>query len=130
MKYKRLQMSKPIAVKLDQPLLDRIKALSERIGEAQSTVMRMAMRIGLDGLEKAFEANPADFLKLVSRIESVNPPGASYPEHGGQASRVEDKPAALKPQLSSKPNHGRELLRIIKKHHPKAGGSAPPGAKQ
>ncbi|MDD5350913.1 MAG: hypothetical protein PHQ12_11945 [Chthoniobacteraceae bacterium] len=49
MKYK----SKPIPVKLDEPLLERIAAMSERMGEAQSTVMRIAMRIGLEHLEEA-----------------------------------------------------------------------------
>ena len=55
MKFRRDKTSKPIPVLLDQALLERITAMSERIGEAKSTVMRIAMRMGLEGLEKSFE---------------------------------------------------------------------------
>jgi len=70
MKRKSLEMSKPIPVQLDLPLRRRIEALSEKMGEAKSTIMRMSMRIGLSALEKAFEAKPADVLKLVSSLDS------------------------------------------------------------
>lgn len=59
MKYRRDGKSKPIPVLLDQVLRDRIDDISERMGEPKSTVMRIAMRIGLDNLEKAFENKPA-----------------------------------------------------------------------
>jgi metal-responsive CopG/Arc/MetJ family transcriptional regulator len=49
--------AKPIPVKLDKNLLQRIDEMAIRMGEARSTVMRIAMRMGLEGLEKAFESN-------------------------------------------------------------------------
>lgn len=70
MKRKSLKMSKPIPVQLDLPLRQRIEALSEKMGEAKSTIMRLSMRIGLTALEKTFEANPSDVLKLVSVLDS------------------------------------------------------------
>ena len=69
-KTKRLKMPKIIPIALDKPLLDRIEAMSIKLGEAKSVIMRMAMRIGLDRLEKAVEANPADALNLVSALDS------------------------------------------------------------
>jgi predicted DNA-binding protein len=99
MKYDRLSMPKSIPVRLDKPLLDRIKALSDKIGEAQSTVMRMAMRVGLVALEKTFEADPADLVKLVSSLE---PPKKSsgYPPQGQEVARAQDKPTGKKPKAA------------------------------
>lgn len=75
---------------LDKPLLDRIEQLSNRLGEAKSTVMRMAMRVGLDALEKAFEARPADVLSLVNKLESPkNLSSSSYPGHREEFSTAE-----------------------------------------
>jgi len=54
----RVITSKPIPVKLDEELLKRIEEMSVRMGEAKSTVMRIAMRLGLDGLEKTFSDPP------------------------------------------------------------------------
>lgn len=58
MKYRRSKNSKPIPILLDEALRDRIEALSEKMGEPKSTIMRFAMRIGLEGLEKTLESNP------------------------------------------------------------------------
>jgi hypothetical protein len=55
MKYRQTKSDKPIPVVLDRELAERIRALSQRIQESKSVVMRMAMRIGLEALEKAFE---------------------------------------------------------------------------
>jgi DNA-binding MurR/RpiR family transcriptional regulator len=74
MKYKRLKMSKPIPVMLDQPLLERIDNLSEKMGEAKSTVMRIAMRLGLAGLEKTLREAP-------ERLSQDALRSAAYPEH-------------------------------------------------
>lgn len=49
---------KPIPLRLDQALVERIEALAEKIGEPKSTVMRMCMRIGLDQLEKVYTQQP------------------------------------------------------------------------
>lgn len=77
MKYDRVEMSKAIPVRLDKALVDRIKALSERIGEAQSTVMRIAMRLGLESLEKGMETK-----------------AVRYPGHSEEIARAEDKPSS------------------------------------
>jgi hypothetical protein len=69
MKYRTSKDSKPIPVLLDKPLRDRIAALSERLGEGKSVVMRIAMRVGLDSLEKAFEGNPPNLSSLVYRLK-------------------------------------------------------------
>jgi hypothetical protein len=58
MKYRDSKQSKPIPVLLDKALRDRIEAVSQKMGEPKSTIMRIAMRIGLEGLEKAFEGDP------------------------------------------------------------------------
>jgi hypothetical protein len=83
MKYRRLEMSKPIPVMLDKSLLARIETMSEKVGEAKSTIMRMSMRIGLDALEKAFEAKPADVLNLISNLESKKSSSSNYPQVPG-----------------------------------------------
>jgi hypothetical protein len=59
---------KPIPVKLDEALLARIDALSEKVGEPRSTVMRMCMRIGLDQLEKVYDE------KTRPRLSAYPPP--------------------------------------------------------
>jgi predicted DNA-binding protein len=70
-KNNRVSMSKPIPVKLDPALLARIKEVSERMGEAQSTVMRIAMRVGLEGLEKLFrEVSLTDKGKKASSLSA------------------------------------------------------------
>lgn len=84
MKYDRVPLSKPIPVKLSPDVLARIDALSKRVGEPRSTVMRMAMRIGLDSLERAVQAEPAKLSSLF------------YPSGPGEVMRVEDKPAPRK----------------------------------
>lgn len=53
--------SKPIPIKLDPALAERIEKIAEKIGEPKSTVMRMCMRIGLDQLEKVYEARPSSY---------------------------------------------------------------------
>jgi metal-responsive CopG/Arc/MetJ family transcriptional regulator len=50
-KQNRVRYSAPIPVKLDKELLTRLDEISKRIGEPRSTVMRMAMRLGLEALE-------------------------------------------------------------------------------
>jgi hypothetical protein len=54
----RVITSKPIPVKLDDELLKRVERMSQQMGEAKSTVMRIAMRLGMDGLEKTFAEPP------------------------------------------------------------------------
>lgn len=83
--------SKPIPVKVDQRLLDRITEISERMGEAKSTVMRMAMRLGLDTLEAALEIQPSILRAVAAESRDVNEPQpekkssrTSYPPHQPQ----------------------------------------------
>ena len=56
MKRDTIPLTKPIPVKLPPEILARVDALAKRIGEPRSTVMRIAMRVGLEQLEKAFDA--------------------------------------------------------------------------
>lgn len=91
---KSSQTTKPIPIKLDAALVQRIDSIAKKIGEARSVVMRMAMRIGLDSLEKAFEASPADILKLVSQAATKN--SSSSNSQGGESSGEKAKPAKAK----------------------------------
>lgn len=112
MKYDRVPMeSKPIAVKLDKALLARIDAVSKKMGEPRSTVMRVAMRIGLDSLEKAFEAKLPNLSSLV------------YDTKGGA---VEGRPGK-KP--SSSKDTERKIVEALERDVAKASGAPPKGSK-
>jgi len=63
----RVPYTKPIPVKLPLDILKRLDDISKKMGEPRSTVMRMAMRVGLDALEKAFEAAPPNLSNLISQ---------------------------------------------------------------
>jgi predicted DNA-binding protein len=91
-KYRRLKMSKPIPVMLDQPLLERVEKLSEKMGEAKSTVMRIAMRLGLTGLEKTLEEAPERLSRDALR-------SAAFPEHQPSALML-NEPGQKKPNSS------------------------------
>lgn len=110
-------MSKPIPVMLDRPLLERIDKLSEKMGEARSTVMRIAMRLGLTGLERTLAETP-------ERLSQDALRSAAYPEH---------RPAAIvfnepKPKPSSAKDSGRKLASdILKKIAPDHPKGQPPG---
>jgi predicted DNA-binding protein len=78
MKYRKDSQSKPIPVLLDETLRRRIAMMSERMGEPKSTVMRIAMRIGLESLEKALEMTPPKLSSL------------SYGEHQPQGDALND----------------------------------------
>ena len=47
--------ARPIPVKLSDDLLLRIDQMAARLGEGRSTIMRIAMKIGLENLEKALD---------------------------------------------------------------------------
>ena len=79
MKYRQAKESKPIPVLLDKALRDRIEAVSQKMGEPKSTVMRIAMRIGLEGLDKAFKLAAAKTLANLS-----------YPEYKDQATAMNE----------------------------------------
>lgn len=66
MKRDTVPLSKPIPVKLPPEILKRVDALAKRIGEPRSTVMRIAMRVGLDSLETVFEADPKKVLSSLA----------------------------------------------------------------
>lgn len=51
MRNKRKPMAKAVPVKIDRVLQRRITKVSKKMGEPESTVMRLAMRIGLHPLE-------------------------------------------------------------------------------
>lgn len=84
MKYRRDSGSKPIPVLLDAALRARIAAASEQMGEPKSTVMRIAMRVGLNSLEKAFEDNPP------------NLSSSFYPPHQAQGVALNELPPKKK----------------------------------
>lgn len=75
--------NKPIPVKLDADLNARIEEMSRRMGEHKSTVMRIAMRVGLDQLEKAWQGDP--------KSSSL-----SYPPYRDEFAVTEDKPKKKK----------------------------------
>lgn len=77
---------KPIPVKLDAALLARIDALAARMGEGRSTIMRFAMRIGLENLQKAIDSG-ADLDQLARHAGPT-----IYPRHQDQSSLVEEQP--------------------------------------
>jgi len=83
MKYREDDKSKPIPVLLDKELRFRIEQMAERMGEPKSTVMRIAMRIGLENLEKAFEHKLPNSSSLI------------YPQHQPQSSAL-NEPAEKK----------------------------------
>ena len=74
MRPKGKKLSKPIPVKMDPALLARIEALANRINEPKSMIMRLAMKIGLDALEKAMNADPKNpgFLYPPLQDEGLN----------------------------------------------------------
>jgi hypothetical protein len=59
-------------------LRERIERASEKMGEPKSTVMRIAMRIGLDALEKAVAADPGKLSSLL------------YPPHEPQGEELNE----------------------------------------
>ena len=68
MKRDTIPLSKPIPVKLPPDILDRIDRLAKRIGEARSTIMRIAMGIGLESLEKVLLNDPPNLSNLLSLL--------------------------------------------------------------
>lgn len=68
MKRDTVPLSKPIPVKLPPEILKRVDTLAKRIGEPRSTIMRIAMRVGLDSLEKVFEADPQTILSSLTSL--------------------------------------------------------------
>jgi hypothetical protein len=77
-KFRTPKNSKPIPVLLDEALRFRIAAASEKMGEPQSTVMRISMRIGLEQLEDLFAKKPlAEILSSLQR----ETPAADPVEH-------------------------------------------------
>lgn len=109
-KYRKDKQSKPIPVLLDRKLRERIEAVSEKMGEPKSTVMRIAMRIGLEGLDKAFQASPE------KTLESMR-----YPERREEGVIVEET-SNSPPKTSGK---AEEIVEVIEKHYP----SKPPRRK-
>lgn len=94
-KYKRLKMSRPIPVMLDADLLAKVEAMSAKIGEAKSTVMRIAMRFGLEDMEKMYQARP-------DRQPEKTGHRTSYPSQSQETSRIEEKPVASPPPTKTK----------------------------
>src|SRR5687767_15109607 len=73
-KFRTPKNSKPIPVLLDEALRDRIAAVSKKMGEPQSTVMRISMRIGLDQLEELLWKDPEAIAIRTARADEVNFP--------------------------------------------------------
>lgn len=65
MKQDRIEYSKPVPVRIPPDLLARVDALAKKIGEPRSTVMRFAIKLGLGGLEKAFDLDPQKLITLI-----------------------------------------------------------------
>lgn len=62
-----------IPLSLDQKLHKEIRRLSKKLGEPASTIMRMAIRLGLAPLERSLEeAKRAD--RAASKVVPVQPP--------------------------------------------------------
>jgi predicted transcriptional regulator len=74
-KNNREGISKAIPVKLNPELLKKIQSLAKTMGEPQSTVMRMAMRVGLPILEKTFQGSHVDLSALMAAAKDE----AKYP---------------------------------------------------
>ena len=69
-----IDFSKPIPVRLPPEMLSRVEALAKRLGEPRSTIMRMAMRIGIESLEQAILSEPKKHLPgLVYSSSSLSP---------------------------------------------------------
>lgn len=94
--------NKPIPVKLDDSLVKRIEEVAAKMGESKSTVMRIAMRIGLEGLDKLFASAPA----LAGKA-------ARYPEHKPSLETLNAPPASSESKKAD-----QELLDVIEKHYP------------
>lgn len=75
MKRTPIDFSKPIPVRLPPELLGRVESLANRLGEPRSTVMRMAMRIGIESLEKAVLVEPSKKLAGLVYSSGSLPPG-------------------------------------------------------
>jgi hypothetical protein len=69
-----IDFSKPIPVRLPPELLRRVEALAKRLGEPRSTIMRMALRIGIESLEKAVLVEPSKGLASVVYSSGSIPP--------------------------------------------------------
>lgn len=100
MKYRKDKDSKPIPILLDKALRDRIEKMSGRMGEAKSTVMRMAMRLGLETLEAAMEIKPSILHQLAADSRSQTDPGNSFnskfPSHQPQSAALNEQPEKKK----------------------------------
>jgi predicted DNA-binding protein len=93
-KFRQGKQSKPVPVLLDQALRERIDSVSQKMGEPKSTVMRIAMRLGLDGLEKSF----------------------SYPVAAVETAIVDE---ASSSQTDGVPTQGEPAVRYVKKKTPR-----------
>lgn len=114
-------MSKPIPVKLDAALLERIQKLAERVGEPQSTIMRFAMRVGLEGLEKVFETAAPGIEKLI--LNERHQGRTEYKLQQTEPAIMHDAPGAME-QLGRK--HERQAVKKIRAASEKrTAGTAP-----
>ena len=93
MRPKKPYRTRPIPVKLDDFLLIRVEKASARLGEAKSTVMRMAMRLGLDQVEKL----------LVQEIAQVK----LFDEPANQFKLNETAPSPTKKQIPHRFNSAK-----------------------
>lgn len=98
MKYDRLKMaSKPIPIKIDEALMKRIVEVSEKMGEPRSTVMRIAMRIGLDQLEEMLWKEPDSIVIRTARADEQEKVSSSKIETASDellAAALEETPSA------------------------------------
>lgn len=65
MKRDPIKYGKPIPVRLPIDVLDRVDALAKRISESRATIMRIALKVGLDNLEKALAASDPKLSSLL-----------------------------------------------------------------
>jgi hypothetical protein len=112
MKFRTSKNSKPIPVLLDQSLRERIASASGKMGEPQSTVMRISMRIGLEQLEKLFaEKTPGEIISSI-RTDAAAPagsgPGVAWNDESGPAAPPPPTAPPTEPVQYRKPRRTRE----------------------
>lgn len=84
---------RPIPVALKPEMIARLDALAEKIGENRSVVMRIAMRIGLDALERS--TNETESLKLTPEMLNTAR-GERYPSQRTSAVELNEGPTHKK----------------------------------
>lgn len=84
--------TKPIPVRLDEKTLERLRKISEQMGEPVSTVMRFAIRAGLPGIEAIFR----EYGDAEAALRAIRTNEMRYPAHRPEGMYVEERPKKKK----------------------------------